>query len=472
MGGEENVTIFDVAADYTIHFPPTLAKSKGHGELELDMVINPIRGEQDPVTEKDNNALFYGTGGTGKTSIVRKLAYEADIYPLIEIKGSNLTPRKEDNEIGIDPLNKFIFTLCDIENVLEDDYGFSRDTANSEVRYILFVDEADNISTHNAIIEYTKLIFLKSCMEGISKDAQNPPVYRPGRLSNPLDFSWTLGDFKKEAERKPKKPTTEEIIPTITEAIDERLKELTEQLKQTKEEMSLQRNQYIGEFNQNITGDIIGVVFAVPTFGASMVLSPTARGLVGDVLGGGDDDGGEEIERLRKEREKDEKEVKKNDEEIRRLKTIIDDPNRSDEEKERAQGITNQEEQNKEAKKIWEICDKVYSLVYNVPEGVDPTEHYGFNHFKKVYERLKYLKNKSSQNQNSSNSSDYSLSNEIKGLISKNYHNFSADDLQRLAQKLLELSREYSESLNSNLKPYCDSLIETLQKLTDNAYET
>jgi ATP-dependent 26S proteasome regulatory subunit len=50
----------------------------------------------------------------------------------------------------------------------------------------------------------TKLVFLKSCMEGIDKNAQSqnlwifatnylnmidPPVYRPGRLSNQLDFS-------------------------------------------------------------------------------------------------------------------------------------------------------------------------------------------------------------------------------------------------------------------------------------------
>jgi len=44
----------------------------------------------------------------------------------------------------------------------------------------------------------------------------------------------------------------------------------------------------------------------------------------------------EEIKRLRKEREKDEEAAKKNDEEIRRLKTVINDPSRSDEEKERA----------------------------------------------------------------------------------------------------------------------------------------
>jgi len=244
LGGEENINIFDVSADYTIHFPPSLwnelteeqrelAKQKGHGELNLDektknfrfnelveewemnVTANPVRGEPDPETEKDNNALFYGAGGTGKTSLVRRLAYNADLYPLMEIKGSNLTPRKEDYDNGVDPLNKFIFTLCDIENTLEDNYGFMREP-NGEIRFILFVDECDNVCSNTALpTEYTKLIFLKACMEGINKDAQSqnlwifatnylhlidPPVYRPGRLSNPLDFSWTLGDFKYYAD--------------------------------------------------------------------------------------------------------------------------------------------------------------------------------------------------------------------------------------------------------------------------------
>ncbi|KAF9916644.1 hypothetical protein BGZ65_000202, partial [Modicella reniformis] len=63
---------------------------------------------------------------------------------------------------GIDPLNKFIFTLCDIENILEDDYGFEREV-NGEIRYILFVDECDNVCSNTALpTEYTKLIFLKA----------------------------------------------------------------------------------------------------------------------------------------------------------------------------------------------------------------------------------------------------------------------------------------------------------------------
>jgi ATPase family associated with various cellular activities (AAA) len=402
MGGEDEINIFDVAADYTIHFPPSvwndlneeqrkLAETKGHNELELDektkgfrfnelvenwydeVVINPIRGEPDPQTEKDNNALFYGTGGTGKTSLVRKLTYESDLYTLIEIKGPALTPRKEDYENGIDPLNKFIFTLCDIENVLEDDYGFARES-NGEIKYILFVDEADNVCTNTALsTDYTKLMFLKACMEGINKSAQSqnlwifatnylnlidPPVYRPGRLSNSLDFSWTLGDFKhycsetnifnqfpahwvkldtlpdednkwtnrfntmsfesdfipfwnkfihhpdtlkelvEEVEKdeqgkevvtkkgiqlgefleffwrlfdskqlhnftgkfiKPSKPTVEELIPKVTEAVDVRLREIREQLIQIDSRLNLQEQNFTGSFSSS-TASIVNML--------------------------------------------------------------------------------------------------------------------------------------------------------------------------------------------------------------------
>ena len=108
-------------------------------------------------------------------------------------------------------------------------------------------------------------------------------------------------------------------------------------------------------------GDITGAVLAVPTFGASMVLSPTARGLVGNVLGsgGGDDNSGiiqaqqnyqaqmeqwkllseerrKDLENLRKDKDEIAQKIKTNDEEMDKLRAIINDPNKSDEEKNNA----------------------------------------------------------------------------------------------------------------------------------------
>jgi SpoVK/Ycf46/Vps4 family AAA+-type ATPase len=114
-----------------------------------------------------------------------------------------LSPRKQDYESGITPLEKFIYTLVQIERDLEDNFGFTRNS-NGEIPYILFVDEADLISKHSSIDQYTKLTFLKECMEGIDKSEQSQnlwifatnhiskideAVYQAGRLSNALNFS-------------------------------------------------------------------------------------------------------------------------------------------------------------------------------------------------------------------------------------------------------------------------------------------
>jgi len=90
---------------------------------------------------------------------------------MVEVKGSTLSPNKLNSDIGIAPLEKFILTICDIEHTLEDDFGFIRES-NGEVRFILFVDEADLVSREARYFDPIKLAFLKECMEQVSKEKQ------------------------------------------------------------------------------------------------------------------------------------------------------------------------------------------------------------------------------------------------------------------------------------------------------------
>ncbi|CAI2178294.1 15690_t:CDS:2 [Funneliformis geosporum] len=142
--------------------------------------IPPWRGNPNPSTKKDNNAIFFGAPGTGKSATVKKICIETDECPLIIVKGSSLTPTKQDYDAV---------------------YGMERET-NGEVRYILFVDECDQISNNSLIHDPNKLRFLKELLE----DVENA-TYREGRLSNPLDFSWTWGEFKKYFDDAKNNPT-------------------------------------------------------------------------------------------------------------------------------------------------------------------------------------------------------------------------------------------------------------------------
>ncbi|CAG8528565.1 2418_t:CDS:2 [Ambispora gerdemannii] len=83
----------------------------------------------------------------------------------------------------------------------------------------------------------------------------------------------------------------------------------------------------------SFVGDFFGAILAVPTYGASLVMSPTARGLAGNIIGSANR---AEIERLRKEREENDKKVKHNNDEIERLRAIINNPYSTDEEKKNA----------------------------------------------------------------------------------------------------------------------------------------
>jgi hypothetical protein len=247
MNDGKEPNYFDAKAIYKINFPPSLwnqlteeqkqkAKDNGHDELKLKPDVqsykfspliteweerakrNPVRGIYDPNNPSvlDNNALFYGAPRTGKSVMAEKLAYQSNKYPLVTIQGSTLTPTKVNEDSSVTLLLKFFFTICSITYDLVDDYGFSR-TEDGEARYILFLDEADQIATTNLLPPdrvSAKLTFLKECMGSDSKDEEsknlwiaatnhldsiNIAIYQSGRLSNPLCFSWTLGDFKKYA---------------------------------------------------------------------------------------------------------------------------------------------------------------------------------------------------------------------------------------------------------------------------------
>lgn len=237
-GDRDKRFYFSRAAAYKIHFPPSLreyheqAKEKeievDHGMIEQAeeliisdeiklweqrVIANPTRGDPDS-DKKDNSALLYGAPGTGKTATVKNVCYKSDKYPLIEIKGSSLTPNKEDQEAGILPLKKFVYTISELEWSLVKEFELEREE-NGEVRYILFVDEADQISNNALTHDPTKLRFLKDCLEGVNKSSRSQnlwifatnylddvdkAVYREGRLSNPLNFSWNWNEFKRYAQ--------------------------------------------------------------------------------------------------------------------------------------------------------------------------------------------------------------------------------------------------------------------------------
>jgi len=107
--------------------------------------------------------------------MAEKLAYESDLYPLVVIQGSTLTPKKSDTDANVTLLLKFIFTISAITHELVDNFGFEREE-DGEVRYILFIDEADQICMNNfdpPRIASSQLTFLKECMGSDNKEEES-----------------------------------------------------------------------------------------------------------------------------------------------------------------------------------------------------------------------------------------------------------------------------------------------------------
>ncbi|CAG8653666.1 6801_t:CDS:2 [Ambispora leptoticha] len=101
---------FTRAASYDIFFPPALQEC-----YERAQSLNHTNCSPDPTTKRDNNAIFYGAAGTGKSATAKKICIEANSCPLVIVKGSSLTPTKQDYDAGIAPLQKFIYTISELE---------------------------------------------------------------------------------------------------------------------------------------------------------------------------------------------------------------------------------------------------------------------------------------------------------------------------------------------------------------------
>src|SRR5438045_6950172 len=107
--------------------------------------------------------------------MAEKLAYEADVYPLVVIQGSNLTPNRTNILNDVNLLIKFFFTISSITYDLADDYGFER-AEDGEVRYILFLDEADQVCMNSMDPPKhtsSELTFLKECMGSDNKSEES-----------------------------------------------------------------------------------------------------------------------------------------------------------------------------------------------------------------------------------------------------------------------------------------------------------
>ncbi|CAG8580292.1 2470_t:CDS:2, partial [Ambispora gerdemannii] len=132
-GGEEP-PYFSARAIYKINFPPSLWNELTEKQQESAKKDGHVRGEQNPnnPAELDNNSLFYGAPRTGKSIMAEKLAYEADIYPLVVIQGSTLTPNKSDTNANVTLLLKFIFTVSAITHDLVNNFGYERDKEDGE----------------------------------------------------------------------------------------------------------------------------------------------------------------------------------------------------------------------------------------------------------------------------------------------------------------------------------------------------
>ncbi|CAJ0649479.1 14911_t:CDS:2 [Entrophospora sp. SA101] len=331
----------------------------------------------------NNNALFYGAPRTGKSVMAEKLAYEANKYPLVVIQGSALTPL--------------------------DDFGFEREE-NGEVKYILFIDEANQINTSTLLQEPTKLTFLKECM-GEKEDQGNRQQQNSNQQPNQPPKKLESFEGKFINPRQPKIEQTTEVIGNnliitankisedISKALETKLNELNQTANQTRQTIQSSQTAMSNTLSQ-IMGEIrdLGAACVIATGGAAapLLIATVGGGVAGHLIGNKVEQEekkvknqakdlelkSQTIETLKKDNEKlqaekikenqklqeIEKKIKNRDKEIEEATRKSKDPNLSDEDrkkwKNRLQVLLNQQEDDKKER------DSIINAIKQIEERI------------------------------------------------------------------------------------------------------
>ncbi|CAG8616005.1 6409_t:CDS:10 [Ambispora gerdemannii] len=370
---------FSRTACYEIYFPPSLKEHyeegrkngetnctmlKGKEELILSdkilawcksVVVDPVRGDKET---GENNALFYGAPRTGKSATVKNLCFEANKYPLVEIKEKTYGFEREDNGedfIGDDPKqpNKSRFWRKFITN-------------NPNAIYKEEIETEDENGNKTTETEERTFKSLKQVKTEDVLDASLPEIV------NILEYS-------------------SNNLSTSLESLCQEIEDLKQQIQLSANsgQITMMQNNINTLFQQNTTTIVATVAAGIVTGGASLVIQAAAIGgayLVGSAMdadrkqkeqedkkltlaGKAGQAITDQVNNLQNDRNKAVQEAEDLIKELQRHKAKLNDPSATSEEKDTAKRMIPiiQSQLDDHSKKVSDYDKKIDDLLKSVP---------------------------------------------------------------------------------------------------------